>query len=99
MRRIVWTIEARQEVQSYLAWLRQRSRIAVRHAELDILDMVVAAAKRPNLGRATSFANVRVRSLTKWHKRISYLVTDKEVKILSLQDTRQALQDTRQAQS
>ncbi len=89
MRLIVWTIEARQEVQSYLAWLRPRNRNAARQAELDILELVVAAAKRPFLGRGTSFENVRVRSLTKWHKRISYLVTENEVKVLSMQDARQ----------
>jgi plasmid stabilization system protein ParE len=89
MRRIAWTIEARQDVRSYLFWLRARNRSAALRAELDILDLVASAAKRPNLGRRTGYDNVRVRSLTKWHKRISYFVSDDEIKVLSMKDARQ----------
>jgi plasmid stabilization system protein ParE len=89
MRRIAWTVEAQQEVRSYLSWLRARNKSAARQAELDILDLVVSAAKRPNLGRRAGYDNVRVRSLTKWHKRISYFVSDDEIKVLSIKDARQ----------
>jgi plasmid stabilization system protein ParE len=64
MRRIAWTIEARQEVRSYLSWLRARNRLAALRAELDILDLVASAAKRPNLGRVDELQQVSFRGFT-----------------------------------
>lgn len=89
VRAILWTHEARNDLKDALAWLRTRNRIAAARMEQDILDLVAAAAKRPEAGRQGQIEQVRLRSLPRWHRRLAYQLRDDSILILSIKDTRQ----------
>ncbi len=92
-RRIVWTLQARQERRDILAYWKRRNKSSLYSKKLRklILDEALYIARHPFSGKATSISNIYY-SIVKDYL-IFYKESENEVTILSVWDGRRNPRD------
>jgi len=95
MRRVRWSSRADAEFVDLITYLRDRNRAAALRASTEIKSMTRKLAPHPELGHRGRLVGTRELSFPRWNQVVVYVVSETEIEIVSLRDTRMQIEDDR----
>jgi plasmid stabilization system protein ParE len=93
MRRVRWSSRADAEFVDLITYLRDRNRPAALRASAEIKVMTRKLAPHPELGHQGRLVGTRELSFPRWNQVVVYVVSETEIEIVSLRDTRMQIED------